>query len=194
MRGVSIIFFIAAAVLSFGQATTKATSPAKADTWQKSKECASQAEKVVADWPIRTGSAPTDWRNHYSPKYDKCFVWLYISLVSKDENVFPTVFSTVVLDAFERSELAAFCTVIQKEDCVEHMRKFWRSMDLDGASRRLNGKPFAEADAAEQEAARTVADRIDRSAPDLTSSYCAIDGKAVDCTTAAGFISEHMKN
>jgi hypothetical protein len=58
---------IAAAVLSFGQTSvTKKPLPAKSDTWQRSKECAAQAEKMVAEWPWRSGSAPEDWHNHYT--------------------------------------------------------------------------------------------------------------------------------
>jgi hypothetical protein len=61
-------------------------------------------------------------------------------------------------------------------------------------SRRLNGKPFAEASAEEQAAARTTADRILKDVPTKTATYCGIDGKAVDCAKAEAFISEHMKD
>jgi hypothetical protein len=77
-----ICIFIVGVVLSFGQTATKdataatakkATAPiakketvtpvAKPDLWQRGKECADQAEKVMAD--VKTPS--TSWENHYSP-------------------------------------------------------------------------------------------------------------------------------
>ena len=42
----------------------------KPDTWKKSKECADQAEKVITDWD----DTAVFWRNHYSPKYNQCFL------------------------------------------------------------------------------------------------------------------------
>ena len=90
---------LAAAVLSFGQTTDKKTvapstkktgSPAAnlLDTWQRTKECAAQAEKIAAGWPQRIGATPDDWHNHYSPKYDRCFVTLYFTQLSKDEKIY----------------------------------------------------------------------------------------------------------
>lgn len=194
----TLIIFIAANVLSFGQTTTKKATPpsARPDTWQKSKECAGQAEKMMADWQRQTGRAPTDfdWRNHYSPKYDRCFVWLYVISFSKDEKVFPTLFSTTLFDAFERSRLATACTVIGHLDCVAQIAKTGREVMLESVSQKLNGRPFAEASSDEQEAVRTTTDRILRDVPGHTESYCGIDEKAVDCEQAASFISEHMKN
>lgn len=187
---------IAAAVLLFGQAANKKATPpaAKPDTWQKSKECATQAEKVIADWPQHTlGTKPDDWSNHYSPKYDRCFIWAYFSHVSKDEKVFPTTFVTTLWDAFERSRLASSCTVLTQIDCAEQIRRTYRDQDLDDVSKKPNGKPFAEASAVEQEAVRKVVDRI-KEPEALSSQLCNIDGKPEECAKAANFISEHMKN
>jgi hypothetical protein len=87
---------------SFAQTPAKKTSPAqiKPDTWQKSKECAAQAEKLMAYRDSRrietgVGGAALDWLNHYSPKYNRCFVSANYS-----------VGTTLLLDAFERSEVA----------------------------------------------------------------------------------------
>jgi len=133
---------LAAAVLSFGQTTDKkATPPAKAapsakpDTWERSKECAAQAEKTVAGWSQRAGSPPTDWNNHYSPKYDKCFVSISSVQISKDEKSFPTMYTTALFNAFERSPaLANYCTILGHDDCVEYLKKLEREQDLDSVS------------------------------------------------------------
>ena len=65
---IAACIILAAAVLSFAQAPTKKTTPAQAkpDTWQKSKDCAAQTEKVMKD--------KTGFTNHYSPKYNRCFI------------------------------------------------------------------------------------------------------------------------
>lgn len=94
---------VASAMLSFGQTTTaKRATPSKPDTWQKSKECANQAEKVVKDKEIILSG----WQNHYSPKYDRCFVTE--TRLTPGEGAgkdFPEVQYTLI-DAFERSVLA----------------------------------------------------------------------------------------
>src|ERR1700734_3168782 len=74
------VSFAVVAVLSFAQTPTKKTSPAqpKSDTWERSKECAAQAEKAVAERNSRSvafgGHGADSWSNHYSPKYNRCFV------------------------------------------------------------------------------------------------------------------------
>jgi hypothetical protein len=128
--------------LSFGQTTKKTTSPTvKPDTWKKSKECAAQAEKVMAERDSRMVASgipgAVDWTNHYSPKYDKCFIsaTYFNSKAGKDA----PAFGTNLIDAFERSILAnsasagpsdGFCKVDDKTtDCAkaaifisEHMK------------------------------------------------------------------------
>lgn len=88
-------------LLAFGiPAFCQAPSKKSPDTWQKTKECADQAAKVIADWD----DASVFWRNHYSPKYNRCFL-----LVSRQINVkdwIGTVFQNTLYDAFERSTLA----------------------------------------------------------------------------------------
>jgi hypothetical protein len=201
MKTASIIF---AAALSFGQTTAKKESApatknaaildrlaAKSDSWQKSKECAAQAEKVVAGWL----SPATEWQNHYSPKYDRCFVSLSFFSVSKDDKVFPTMYSTVLVDAFERSRIASTCSVPGHSDCVKQIAKTGRDVFLNMMSRALNGKPFAEATIAEQEIVLGAVDRDkDNSQNDSSLFYCGIEGKSVECDKAKSFISEHLKN
>jgi hypothetical protein len=87
------LFALAAAVLSFGQpAAKKATAPtskkataavAEPDNRERSKECALQAEKMMAAFKALAVSAGTDRaygrNNHYSPKYNRCSVRAFYS-------------------------------------------------------------------------------------------------------------------
>jgi hypothetical protein len=117
MRQIVAVSLMAASVLSFGQTTTKKAPAASANSndWQKSKECANQAEKVMADNDRRAaemglpGSA--GWTNHYSPKYDKCFI--SAEHINKDGGVGKDgpMFATSLIDAFERSFLATSASV-----------------------------------------------------------------------------------
>ena len=183
---------MAAAFLSFGQTTTKKTMPppAKSESWQRSKECSAQGEKIVAEWPQRRGAAPEDWHNHYSPKYERCFVTVCFTQISKDEKNFPSIFTTALVDAFERSTVAATCTLLRgNSDCAEQISKTMRDLELDEISKASNGKSFNEATAAEKEAVRKVVGEAK-----VGLNWCTIDGQSVDCAKAASFISEHMKN
>jgi hypothetical protein len=128
-----VLLFLVAAMPSFGQATIKKTAPptAKPDTWQKSKECAAQAEKVMAERERRMSAKGSlgdmDWENHYSPKYNKCFISAtYFN--SKGGKDLPA-FTNTLVDAFERSTLAqsasagqtdGFCKIDDKAtDCAQ---------------------------------------------------------------------------
>jgi hypothetical protein len=72
----------------------------KPDTWQKSKECADQAAKVINDWD----DASVFWQNHYSPKYNQCFLLISRQIELKDW--IGPVLKDTLYDAFERSALA----------------------------------------------------------------------------------------
>jgi hypothetical protein len=117
MRQILVLILVGAVVLSFGQTTTKKVpaAPAKSDNWQKSKECANQAEKVMADNDRRASAmglpGSAGWTNHYSPKYDRCFV--SAEYINKDGGVGKDgpMFSTSLIDAFERSFLATSASV-----------------------------------------------------------------------------------
>ncbi len=174
-------------------ATKKAAPASKPDGWQKSRECAARAEKIVTEWPQRTGTSPADWHNHYSPKYNKCFLALYFSQPSKDENGFPSIFLlTALFDAFERSApIAQTCTLLRgTSDCAGQIAKTMRAALLESYSKALNGRPFSDASADEQEAVRNT---IGNPSP-TNATWCSIDGQPVDCAKAANYISEHMKN
>jgi hypothetical protein len=141
MKTAWIIF--AAAVLSFGQTTAKkepaqapkkTAAPAAPDTWERSKECAAQAEKLVAEWDrdgLAKGFPKTIWVNHYSPKYNKCFIETFNPPAGA-----PSGRKDSLFDAFERSEVASWdegydCFIDDEKiaDCTkvrdfirEHMR------------------------------------------------------------------------
>lgn len=101
----AVVILIAAAVLSFQRSTAQKAIPRaeRSDTWQKSKECAEQAEKIRGEnnssKNLEAGSV-----NHYSPKYNRCFV--RITLTARHVKVGPGVdrtSSTMLMDAFEGS-------------------------------------------------------------------------------------------
>jgi len=96
-----------AMLLLGGQASKPTAPPApKPDTWERSKECATQAEKVVAERNLSTakyGSSIAQWENHYSVKYNRCYLRVFYLGDKRDHA--PS--SSILLDAFERSELAA---------------------------------------------------------------------------------------
>lgn len=96
-----------AALSLLAQTTPKnlVTKP-NSDTWERSKECASQAEKVMADHKDLPNTLTT-WENHYSPKYKRCFLAVLDSYVLLDGH--GKDFATYhwrLLDAFERSLVA----------------------------------------------------------------------------------------
>jgi hypothetical protein len=183
-------------VLSFAQAPAKKDTPgsAKPDAWQRSKECSTQAEKAVAAWSQRTGSGPTDWNNHYSSKYDKCFVSISSIAVWPAEKNSPRVYSTALLDAFERSPaLASYCIIVGHDDCQQYIENLDRDASLNEISKKLNGKPFADADSAEQEAARDIQNKTETKLRSRGALFCSIDSKPIDCAKAEAFIDERMK-
>jgi hypothetical protein len=129
---------------SFSETAVAQTPPKKTpskqtkpDTWKKSKECADQAEKVITGWD----DTAVFWRNHYSPKYNQCFLLISRQIDLKDW--IGPVLTDTLYDAFERSTLAtsiaspvppqvaALCSTDQdaKTDCktaadfiTEHMK------------------------------------------------------------------------
>lgn len=85
-------FFVAA--LAFGQD--------KPDTWQKMKECAAQAEKIG---PGEAAANKGTYTNHYSPKYDRCYV--KVSWVMKEDQKISGQGDRLI-DAFERDTIALY--------------------------------------------------------------------------------------
>lgn len=155
---------LGAVALSFGQTAKKATAPATPDTWERSKECAAQAEKMMgahdAEMLALGGKHSDGWSNHYSQKYGRCFVKA-LYLPTKDVVKGGPTTSTALFDAFERSDLASTavgptpergCRSEQNpEACAEIARALWKSA-------------------------------------------CSIDHQPTDCGRAEQFIEEHMKH
>jgi hypothetical protein len=100
------------------------------------KECAAQAEKVMTDRDLRTiasGGTRADWTNHYSPKYKRCFVSAYY-FSNEPIKGGPQTY-TILIDAFERSNLASTASGVEAEtacrgqekpaDCEATAHKLW---------------------------------------------------------------------
>jgi len=139
------------------------SAPAMTDTWQRSKECSVQAEKVMGEIDQRAVAdgrpRSTDWNNHYSPKYLRCFVSASY-FAGKSAVKGGPLFSATLLDAFERSIIASSAS---------------------------GGDPHvmcrSETDPAECE----------QIAKSLWKILCKIDDKETSCAVAEAFIEEHMK-
>jgi hypothetical protein len=86
--------------------TSKGAAP---DNWGKMKDCAEQAVKAMAERDRRNialGVHGSDgWSDHYSAKYNRCFVKAEYLAASKDVKNGPFLI-TVLIDAFELANLA----------------------------------------------------------------------------------------
>jgi hypothetical protein len=115
-RGLQMVLLLALIVASVCAQTPKEQSATpshqESDTWERSRECATQADKVMADKKQEDQRAqeadPSDtrsheWINHYSPKFDKCFI-RDRQIHFEDKYLVDTV---ELIDAFERSILAS---------------------------------------------------------------------------------------
>jgi hypothetical protein len=101
------------AATSAPRASTEAAQPSNS-VWSRMKDCAEQADRVVKrDWADRPRSPDavglTNWENHYSPTYERCYMVVYSALDhAKTDSTLPrTIYQ--LIDPFERKELAA-CT------------------------------------------------------------------------------------
>lgn len=102
------------------QISQKATpEPRQTDNWERARECAAQADRLAKreSW-VKGGTklhfTTEDWSNHYSPKYQRCYVWVtYSELIEEkhQEKIGPgNVFVFDELwDAFEQRMLGR-CT------------------------------------------------------------------------------------
>ena len=121
--GLAVVLTAVVAIVTplTGQTSAKKTT-VNPDTWERSKECAAKAEKVMADKKENDQRArdtdPTDvrdhqWISHYSPKYDKCF--LRDSRTHFEDKY---LVSTIeLMDAFERRVLASRRAIGDKVLC-----------------------------------------------------------------------------
>jgi hypothetical protein len=106
--------FAAMTIISYAQAPQDKRL-AEPDNWQRSKECAAQAEKVMTasdrENVSKGFSGALHWENHYSLKYGKCFVSaLYMESGKRPSGEKFSFYSTILTDAFERHSLAMSAT------------------------------------------------------------------------------------
>jgi hypothetical protein len=96
---------LAATMLSSCQTTTY--------TWQERKACASQKEKIMAEWEHPADGIALFWENHYSPRYDRCFITIITELTNRAQHDSGT-------GCGERYQgQARFCDEIQLIDAFE---------------------------------------------------------------------------
>jgi hypothetical protein len=97
-----------------------AFSESKQDDWQRRKDCAAQADRVMRDTGLTGDRNVIGWENHYNPKYGRCFV--LVDYINPDAEKIPGIpsFYNELYDAFERRLLSTcqddldkntFCTV-----------------------------------------------------------------------------------
>jgi hypothetical protein len=112
---VSVGFLLSAEQSGAGRPTKgteqEQTSKSTPDNWQKMKDCAVQAEKAVAERNRRStsfeGNGSDWWSNHYSPKYNRCFLKAEFLVVGKDGVKGGPMFYASLIDAFEQVDLAS---------------------------------------------------------------------------------------
>jgi len=117
---VSVMLMLIPALLVTGcrQGTSEANGagPSESDIWQRRKDCADQAGKFAADYESKAraneiqarANSPNSswndfWTDHYSRKYNGCFVKFFS--VEMDGNRIVRSHD-ILVDAFERSTLA----------------------------------------------------------------------------------------
>jgi hypothetical protein len=97
----------------------KQTSKSTPDNWQKMKDCAAQAEKAMAERDRRSisfgGRASDAWSNHYSPKYNRCFLKAEYLVAAKDTVKGGPGFYIYLMDAFEQVDLASSASGVSAE-------------------------------------------------------------------------------
>ena len=85
---------------------------AEKDTWDRSRQCAEQAERFVKRLIEEGRGGPfkvMGWFNHYSPKFQKCYVRVsYYNALAKSDKEQPLL-PFGLYDAFENREIA-FCS------------------------------------------------------------------------------------
>lgn len=87
------------AILLMATGLAAQQKPADKDNWQRSKECAARVEKLKKDRSIPEHVI----RNHYSPKYERCYV-LWTEVYS-DSNASSS--TNGMIDVFEESFIQA---------------------------------------------------------------------------------------
>jgi hypothetical protein len=93
----AVLFLALTPALSFSQRTQPEN-----DNWQKMKDCAVQAEKVgPGEADVNKGS----YSNHYSPKYNRCYLRISWLIKQGDE---VSGQGLRLVDAFEHNTIALY--------------------------------------------------------------------------------------
>ena len=101
-----------------------------ANDWQRMKQCAEQTDRVAkrAGWAEgqRNGEVTTmGWQNHYSPKYERCYILVnYVNHRAEKNGDLPLLYDEL-FDAFEGG-LLSVCT-----DAVNSKASFFCSIQAD---------------------------------------------------------------
>jgi len=98
------LLLLSATTLVFGQ-KTQSESDNRPGSWQKMKDCAAQAEKVG---PVEAEANNGSYTNHYSAKYDRCYVRITWLLKGQGEEV--SEIGERLVDAFEHDTKALSLT------------------------------------------------------------------------------------
>jgi hypothetical protein len=99
------------------KATVKPAVEPAANVWERSRQCAEQTEKVIKRVEAERSAdvGLVGWQNHYSPKYERCFVHLsYVNRKAKELGL-PVTFDELD-DAFENKLLAVATGVIRAKN------------------------------------------------------------------------------
>jgi hypothetical protein len=93
-----------------GGAIPAAPNPANTERWDRGRQCAEQAEKVVKRVEAVGREAKDQelsrWTNHYSVKFERCYVQVILSVQPSQKMVTPES-AEALLDAFENRVVAA---------------------------------------------------------------------------------------
>ena len=129
------LFLSACGVRTQPESNERAQSPTiqeqpKKDNWQRMKECAEQAERMIRSQGIVVGkqkgdSTITGYEDHYSQKYERCFMTTSTINYAAGTPGNPTlvITTTDLYDAFEGKLLATSANATAWEDCyIEGIR------------------------------------------------------------------------
>jgi hypothetical protein len=90
-----------------------ATPRPEDDSWARSRECAEQADRMIKRNGLNEGQRSnsqlvTEWSNHYSPKFHRCFVLVsFLNEDTKSNRELPLI-TRSLFDAFENREIASY--------------------------------------------------------------------------------------
>lgn len=98
--------------------TTKPSAEPAANVWERSRQCAEQAEKVVKREQARLGpdSSVYDSENHYSAKFERCYVRITYLFRHPNRAAGIPLFRDELSDAFENRILASFAEGVSNTD------------------------------------------------------------------------------